>query len=89
MSVLPGQLRIAENAILIDSREDLIDGSARRGVILQHPQMRDRSSPQEVARISAGQLATLVARAEELAGLVFGRWCALVERQVQACLSLD
>jgi len=29
------------------------------------------------------------ARAEELAGLVFGRWCALVERQVQACLSLD
>ena len=26
------------------------------------------------------------ARAEELAGLIFGRWCALVERQVQASL---
>jgi len=28
------------------------------------------------------------ARAEELAGLIFGRWCALVDRQVQACLPL-
>ena len=28
------------------------------------------------------------ARAEELAGLVFGRWCTLVERQVQTCQPL-
>jgi GMP synthase-like glutamine amidotransferase len=29
------------------------------------------------------------ARAEELAGLIFGRWCALADRQVQACLPLE
>jgi len=45
-----GQMKMLENAILLDTRTDRFEGKDQTGLILQHPQLRQRNEPGQTAQ---------------------------------------
>jgi hypothetical protein len=59
MSVFPGDLDVLHQAILVDTRTDTIDGTLRRGVLLQHPRMGEAIGRKDAERVPIDQLEKL------------------------------